>query len=106
MAEKKYPFSVQKQAHDIEFRKNRVWCILRDMESGEIQWDEQMYDSLQAHLEDLRDLLDAILFGGDGRIVYLTGKQIGLAKDCVAWASDVRANTLIANGKTEYLPYC
>jgi len=106
MAEKKYPFSVQKHAHDIEFRKNRVWCYLREMECGETPWDEGMYEGLSAHLQDLRELLDCILFDGDGRIVYLTGKQIGLAKDCIAWASGVRANTLIANGKTEWLKYC
>lgn len=106
MAEKKYPFSVQKHAHDIEFRKNRVWCYLREMETGDAPWDDKMYDGLQAHLEDLCELLDAVLSSRDGRIAYLTGKQIGLAKDCIAWASGVRANTLIANGKTEWLKYC
>lgn len=106
MAEKKYPFSVQKHAHDIEFRKNRVWLILREMESGDIPWDERQYDMLQDHMEELEALLDAVLFGGDGRIVYLTGKQIGLAKDCIAWASGVRANSLIEAGKTEWLKYC
>lgn len=104
--EKKYPFSVQKHAHDIEFRMNRVWIILREMEQGDIQWDEKMYDNLTAHMEELQELLDAVMYNGDGRIAYLTGKQIGLAKDCIAWASDVRANTLIKNGKTEYLLYC
>ena len=106
MAEKKYPFSVQKHAHDIEFRKNRVWCYLREMETGDAPFDKKMYDGLQAHLEDLVELLDVVMYGGDGRVVYLTGKQIGLAKDCVAWASGVRANALIENSKTEYLKYC
>ena len=106
MAEKKYPFSVQKHAHDIEFRKNRVWNTLRDMESGDIAWDEKQYDMLLDHLDQLRDLLDAVMNSRDGRIAYLTGKQIALAKDCIAWASGVRANTLIKNGKTEWLPYC
>ena len=106
MAEKKYPFSVQKHAHDIEFRKNRVWCILRDIECGNIQWDEDMYEGLYAHYNALQDLLDAVVFGGNGRVAYLTGKQIALAKDCVAWASSTRADSLIAAGKTEYLKYC
>ena len=106
MSEKKYPFSVQKHAHDIEFRKNRVWCFIRDMETGDAPWDDKMYDGLRAHLDDLEELLEAVLFGGDGRVAYLTGKQIGLAKDCVAWASGVRANSLIENGKLEYLKYC
>ena len=106
MAEKKYPFSVQKHAHDIEYRKNKIWIAMRDMESGEIPWDENQYDKMERELDELSDLLDAVLFGGNGRIAYLTGKQIGLAKECVAWASCSRADILIENGKTEYLKYC
>ena len=44
---KLYPFSVQKHAHDIEFRKNRVWNTLRDMESGEVPWDHLLRRSLR-----------------------------------------------------------
>lgn len=106
MAEKKYPFSVQKHAHDIEFRKNRVFVMIREMEMGETSWDDNMYDGLCAHFDDLTELLEAVLNSRDGRVAYLTGKQIGLAKDCVAWASGVRANSLIAAGKTEWLKYC
>lgn len=106
MADKKYPFSVQKHAHDIEYRKNKVWNTLRDMESGEIPWDDKEYDRLQDLLDQLRGLLDVVQFGGNGYVVYLTGKQIGLAKECVAWASESRANSLIAAGKAQYLKYC
>lgn len=103
---KLYPFSVQKHAHDIEFRKNRVWNTLRDMESGEVPWDDKKYDVLTAHLEEVQDLLDVILSCRNGRVVYLTGEQIGLAKEIVSWASNTRANTLIENGKHEWLQYC
>lgn len=104
--QKLYPFSVQKHAHDIEYRKNRVWLTMRDMESGEIPWDDAQYDKLESELEALRDLYDAVIFGGNGRIAYLTGKQIGLAKECVAWASNSRASHLVEAGKTQYLQYC
>jgi hypothetical protein len=47
MASKKlYPFSLQKHAHDIEFRKNRVFNIKCDMESGTVPMDNQKYSSL------------------------------------------------------------
>ena len=89
---KKYPFSVQKHAHDIEFRKNRIWCELHDMEMGETPWDEEVYDKGTELLEALRDLLLAILDSRDGRICYLTGPQIGLAKETVLWAAETRAS--------------
>lgn len=103
---KLYPFSVRKHAHDIELRNNRVWNTLRDMESGEIEWDEKKYDTLTAHQEKVQELLDVILSSGNGYVVYLTGEQIGLAKEIVAWASGVRTESLIASGKTEWLQYC
>lgn len=107
MAEAKYyPFSVQKHAHSIEYRRNRVFCEMRDMEYGETPWNEKQYDQLCELHDQLTDLLEAVLNSRDGRIAYLTGKQIGLAKETVAWASNSRAESLIRAGKTQYLQYC
>ncbi|MBP3653186.1 MAG: hypothetical protein J6J78_08990 [Clostridia bacterium] len=103
---KKYPFSVRKHAHDIEFRINRVWLEMHDMESGEIEWDEATYDKLDKLHDDLLALRDSIMYNGDGYVAFLTGKEIGLAKETVAWASGTRANSLIKAGKTQYLQYC
>lgn len=103
---KRYPLSVQKHAHDIEFRRNRVRNIMSDMESGEIAWSGGEYDRLERGHGALTELLLAVLNSRDGRIAYLTGPQIGLAKECVTWASNIRANSLIAAGKTEYLNFC
>ena len=101
MNNKLYPFSVQKHAHDIEFRLNRVSNEMHDaLEEGkEFEKFETLHDSLI-------DLLEAVLNSRDGRIAYLTGKQIGLAKETIAWASNARASSLIAAGKTQYLHYC
>lgn len=102
---KKYPFSVQKHAHDIEFRMNRCWNILRDMEMGDAPWDDAKYDSIDKLHDKLQSLLDSVMYNGDGRVAWLTGPEIALAKETVAWAQETRAATLIANGKTQYLQY-
>jgi len=91
---KLYPFSAQKHAHDIEFMRNRTRNIMSDMESGEITMDGAKYDYLETRFDALTDLLEAIIGTcRDGRIAYLTGKQIGLAKEAVVWATEQRATT-------------
>ena len=89
---KLYPFSAHKHAHDIEFMKNRCHNIISDMEHGNIPWKDTEYDQLSERIDALNDLLLAILSScRDGRIAYLTGPQIGLAKEAVLWAAETRA---------------
>jgi len=91
---KLYPFSAQKHAHDIEFMCNRTRNIMSEMESGEIKMDNAKYDYLETLFDALTDLLETIIGTcRDGRTAYLTGKQIGLAKEVVLWAAEQRATT-------------
>lgn len=105
--EKKYPFSTAKHAHDIEFYRNRLFNTMYAMESGEIPMDAKRYDRIHdMYYGELEELYNAVCYNTrDGRISYLTGKQIGLAKKIVFWASEQRANSLIEAGKTQYLQY-
>lgn len=104
---KLYPFSVQKHAHSVELYYNHVKNTLADMESGEIPMNRARYDQLAGFLDEkLRPLYTSMFDSRDGRLVYLTGEQIGLAKKIVAWASERRAASLIRAGNTEYLQYC
>ena len=104
---KTYPFSIQKHAHSIEYYYNHVKNTLAGMEAGDIPMDRARYDRLADFLEDeLLPLYTAMFDSRDGRVVYLTGRQIGLARKIVAWASERRAASLIRAGKTEYLQYC
>lgn len=103
---KLYPFSVQKHAHDIEYRRNRLYCEMRDIETGEIEADAETLERIYEKYQAVTELLEAVLSSRNGRVAYLTGAQIGLAKECVAWASNSRANNLIKAGKTQYLQYC
>lgn len=107
MKEKLYPFSVVKHAHDIEFYHNRLYNTMRNMESGEIPMDKKRYNSIcNLYYGELQELYEMMFNSRDGRIVYLTGKQIGLAKKIVEWASNTRYNTQIAHGKYRNLQYC
>ena len=105
--EKTYPFSVAKHAHDIEYYHNHLYNTMRDMESGETPMDAARYDKIsEMYHGELADLYEMMFNSRDGWVVYLTGKQIALAKKIVHWASESRANHLIAAGKREYLQYC
>lgn len=108
MKQKMYPFSTQKHAHDIEFYRNRIKNVLYDMESGEIPMDKKRYDRLEAMLSGpLEDLWNAIYFNTtDGRISFLTGPQIALAKQIVLWAENARAEACIEAGRADLLQYC
>lgn len=107
MKEKMYPFSIAKHAHDIEFYYNKLYNTMRDMESGEIPMDEKEYESIYNFYHgELQELYEMMFNSRDGRIVYLTGKQIGLAKQVVQWASNTRYNTQIAHGNYKNLQYC
>ena len=102
---KLHPFSVRKHAHDIEYRRNRVFVEMRDAETSETDLPRAEIERLELLHDALTELLEAVLDNLDGRVAYLTGKQIGLAKECVAWTQERRASSLITAGKTEYLQY-
>ena len=104
---KMYPFSVQKNAHSIEFFHNRIANILYDVEGGQLEMSSDQYNRLRDFFDgELQELYEAMFQSRDGRVVYLTGRQIGLAKKVIVWASEQRAASLIANGKLEFLKYC
>ena len=106
MATKMYPFSTEKHAHDIEFYSNRLYNTMVDMETGEIPYDEEQYNRIHdMYYGELRELRNCMA-GMCGRPVYLTGKQIALAKKIVAWASGTRAATCIAKGRYDLVKYC
>ena len=108
MNKKLYPFATRKHAHDIEFYANRLYCIMCDMESGEVPMDSDRYDKIyDFYYGKLEELRTAIRFGTrDGIVSYITGEQIALAKKIVVWASEERANSCIKAGRFDLLQYC
>lgn len=91
---KLYPFSLEKNAHNIEFRYNRIKNILDDMYIGEIKATEQEIEKLEAEQEKVFEVYN-MMFGAPSSIIWLTGKQYSIAKECVIWATETRAETQI-----------
>lgn len=105
--EKRYPFSAAKHAHDIEFYANRLWLTMRAMEDGETPMDVARYNRINdMYYGPLNDLRQAFCGAACCPVIYLTGKQIALAKKIVIWASNTRAETCIANGRSDLVKYC
>ena len=100
--EKLYPFSFQKHGHDLEFRINRLYLSLRDMETHETAWDEAAYDQMVSEKGDLEEALAYC----DGPVSFIPGRLYGTVKDAVAWAGSTRADTAIEHGRYRDLMYC
>ena len=86
---KKYPFSMTKHAHDVEYRRNFVWNRVNDV-YDEYHLTQKEAEGLARELEQLNELVIAMRSNSDGRVAWLTGKEYGLAKECVAWAGERR----------------
>ncbi len=105
MATKKYPFSVTKHGHDIEYLYNHLFCLMVDAENGDVKMSKEEYGKLVDFLYGDLEELTSIIHQNYG-VAWLTGKQIGIAKEAVAWASESRAQHLIERGDYEDLKYC
>ena len=81
---KKYPFSIRKHGHDLEFRMNRCFCLMHDMEMGEIPMDEKLYDEMEQLRENIQEIL--LYYVNNQGIAFLPGKLLGIAKESVLWA--------------------
>lgn len=96
---KKYPFGTRKHQHDIEYFRNRVYNLLSETDASK---EPEQYKRLDDLYEKLTELLCEIQDTFDGRISYLTGEQLGLAKRCINWANVQRAEIMIAKGQLKY----
>ena len=84
---KRYPFNMFKHAHDLEFRRNRAKNELYTKQvSGALKaGEEEKYEKL---IEDLGKI--TLYFPDSKGIIWLTGKEYGLAKESVCWAESMR----------------
>ena len=87
---KKYPFNIEKHAHDFMFQSNRAFCIMHDMEAGTVPFDEAEY----TRLEQLRhDLSAAELYFTPDPISFWPCRWYGLANAATVSAAGQRAVT-------------
>lgn len=85
--EKRYPFSLRKHAHDLAFRRHRAMNELSDK-----FFNHTLKDGEEARYQKLIDDIGGIMdyFPDGNGIIWLTGKEYGLAKESVAWAESMR----------------
>ena len=87
MTQKLYPFSLRRYGHDLAFRRNRAINEMGDKESnGTLTTQERV--QFQKLIDDLSDIL--LTYPDSRGVVWLTGKQLGLAKESSAWACAMR----------------
>lgn len=86
--EKKYPFNMERHAHDIVFLRNRLYNTAMDLifKYGEKAVADKV-DKLMAQRDELGGLLDIYR---NGNIAWLTGKELNLARNAVGWAASQR----------------
>lgn len=88
---KKYPFSLTKHAHDIEFRYNRLKNLESEYFAGDVCLTNEEFDKLEKELEKVTKAYEVILSTfSDGRVVWVDGKTLCILKECVLWASTER----------------
>lgn len=88
---KTYPFSIAKHGHDIEFRYNRLKNMMCDYFDGELDLNDAQFDRLEEELELVKEAYLTILnTPGNGRVVWVDGRTLGILKECVAWAAAER----------------
>ena len=87
---KRYPFSMRKYGHNIEFAYNHQWLICRDMEDGEREWDDKAFEYL--------DRLSEVYANAAGSSVYMaTGEEYGILKEASVWAEMYRDGLIARN---------
>lgn len=88
MTQKLYPFSIRKHGHDLAFRRNRAMNERYDMEcNGTL--NARMDEQLTALIDALGDIM--CTYPDNKGIIWLTGKEYGLAKESVMWAEAMRS---------------
>lgn len=92
--QRKYPFSIDKHAHDIEFRISRTINVMNEVLNGDKAYNEAEFDALESLLDRLEILLETALSSSrDGSVALLCGEDYKLAKECAVWAAEAREST-------------
>lgn len=79
---KTYPFSMARHGHDLMLAYNLLFTQFID--------NENTTAKLHNWAVETRNRLSEIMAMGNGRVAYLTGEQIGLAKRAIVWAVEFR----------------
>lgn len=99
---KMYPFDMWNNQHNFELIANICYNRMRDMEDGEIKFDQAEYDRLSA----LREKADRLFCMMTGPITWLVGEDLAAAKELSMMARNHRAQACIENRRADLERYC
>ena len=98
---KLYPFSSEKNQHNFELIRNICFNRMDDMESGEVEWNDQEYE----RLSDLRDKADKY-FGLPLPVAWIPWDDWKVAHELAQMAIIHRQECCIENGRPDLVTYC
>ena len=98
---KLYPFNTAANQHNFMLVSNVAFNRIRDMENGEVQWNDAEIE----RLEDLKRKADEC-FEWPLPTAWRPWNEIQEAKQLVVLAVEHRVNANIAAGNTAWLQYC
>lgn len=98
---KLYPFSTEKNQHNFMLIANICANTMRDMDNGDIEYNEAEYDRLY----DLKDKADKY-FGYPLPVAWVTWEEHQEMKQLSFLASEHRANVCIEHGRLDLIKYC
>lgn len=98
---KLYPFSTEKNQHNFELISNVAANIMRDMENGDVPYDEKEYDRLW----NLREKAQKY-FGLELPVAWIPYPMLAEAKELAATAIEHRTNACIEAGRLDLVKYC
>lgn len=98
---KLYPFSIEKNAHNILLIHNKAYIKMRDMENDEVEWDENEYNRLEYIFDRTGHLLSY-----HEQLAWMPWEDYKDAKEYSALAVELRVNTCIEKGRYDLIQYC
>ena len=98
---KLYPFSSEKNQHNFELVRNVCFNTIRDMQNGDIEYDEAEIDRLY----DLKEKADKY-FELPLPVAWLPWEELKEAKDICTMAVEHRVAKCVEHGLYDYIQYC
>ena len=99
---KLYPFNMEKNQHNFELISNICFNRMRDMESGEIEFNQTEYDRLEA----LKEKADRLFCMMNAPITWMVWEDLKDAKELSEMAINHRMMACIENGRPDLVMYC
>lgn len=96
-----YPFSTVKNQHNFDLIISMCYNMMCEMERGEREWDDDVYEALSEMRQDAQECFQLPL-----PVAWLPYEQLHKAKDLVMIATSRREAACIENGRLDLLKYC